>query len=458
LVGTGALVGGRLIGAALSLVALRLTSTYLGPSRFGAYVTATAVITLVGTLADLGLVTTAARDLAAATTHEEARHVVGVNLALRVTLALILVPITIGLAAVLYPSEQQIRMATLLLAPTLAVTAIQSCAEAVFIGRGRGDLRAVTDVAGKVLLLAGVCVVFRLELGYRLFLLATVAAAAVAALSALILAARLVKPRLVFSSARWRGTLAVALPLGIVQALNVLYFKIDSVLLSLWRTPAEVGQYGVAYKVIELVMAIPSFYMLSLLPALAIADRERTLALVQRAVDVLITLAVPITVGGLLLAPQIVRIVGNSEFAPAAVPLRWLVLAAGASYLSAAFGNALVATGQQRHLIRMSVVVVVVNIVVNVVAIPAAGTPGAAAALLLTEVVALLFVARIFWQRVGGGTSLVQFPKMLPGVALMVGAHLLVMGTSVLLEGPLLLVAFALGVSALRAWPRGADG
>jgi O-antigen/teichoic acid export membrane protein len=458
LYGTGALVGGRLIGAALSLVALRLTSTYLGPSRFGAFVTATAVITLVGTLADFGLVTTAARDLAAAETDEQARHVVGVNLALRVTLAFVLVPLTIGLGALMYPSEQQIRVAMLLLAPTLVVTAVQSCAEAIFIGRGRGDLRAVTDVLGKVLLLAGVCVVVWMKLGYRPFLIASGAAAAVAAIGALVLAARLVKPRLVFNATHWRGTLAVALPLGIVQALNVLYFKVDSVLLSLWRTPAEVGQYGVAYKVVELVMAIPSFYMLSLLPALAIADRERTLALVQRAVDFLITLAVPITLGGLLLAPEIVRIVGGDDFGAAAVPLRWLVLAAGASYLSAAFGNALVATGQQRHLVRMSIVVVVVNIAVNVVAIPAGGTPGAAAALFVTEAVALVFVARVFWRRIGGGTSLHQLPKTLVGAALMVGAHLLLSRTSVLIEGPLLLVAFALGVTALRAWPRGGHG
>ncbi|MEK7587245.1 MAG: oligosaccharide flippase family protein, partial [Patescibacteria group bacterium] len=57
-----------------------------------------------------------------------------------------------------------------------------------------------------------------------------------------------------------------ALPLGITLLFNQVYFRIDSFVLALTRSTAEVGLYGLAYKVFELPLVIPTFFMNSVYP------------------------------------------------------------------------------------------------------------------------------------------------------------------------------------------------
>ena len=55
------------------------------------------------------------------------------------------------------------------------------------------------------------------------------------------------------------------------------------------------------------------------------------------------TLGVPLAAGGLVIAPELARLVGGDEFAAAADPLRLLLCAAALAYLSGLFGYALIA-------------------------------------------------------------------------------------------------------------------
>ncbi|MBV8959279.1 MAG: hypothetical protein JO087_10945, partial [Actinobacteria bacterium] len=58
---TTAQVVGRLLAAAASVGVLRMSTRYLGVDKYGDYVTASALVLLLTTLADWGLVTISAR-------------------------------------------------------------------------------------------------------------------------------------------------------------------------------------------------------------------------------------------------------------------------------------------------------------------------------------------------------------------------------------------------------------
>ena len=58
---------------------------------------------------------------------------------------------------------------------------------------------------------------------------------------------------------RLRSLFIASFPLGLTLLFNVVYFHIDSIILTFTRTSAEVGIYGLAYKIFELPLVLPTF-------------------------------------------------------------------------------------------------------------------------------------------------------------------------------------------------------
>jgi O-antigen/teichoic acid export membrane protein len=98
----------------------------------------------------------------------------------------------------------------------------------------------------------------------------------------------------------------------------------------------------------------------------------------------------PILVLLLVFADDLVTMIGGQKFTAAGPVLRILAIGLALSFINGVYGQALVALGRQSVLFRVSVLVLGVNIVLNVVAIPMFGARGAAAALAVSELVALV--------------------------------------------------------------------
>lgn len=396
---TAALVAGRGFGAVSSLVLLRLSANYLGASEYGAVITALALVTLLGTLADWGMTVIASREMARDPSN--ASTLAGANLGLRTLIGVLLVPAAILVARLAYGDQHLVTEALPILVPLVVFQAASDALGSVFIARQRNDLAAVVDVVSRAVTLGLVAIVVAADLGYRAYLGSLTVAGLFSLVLTWVLSRRLARIRPRFDIGEWRSLLRVALPLGVVQVLNIVYFKIDSLLLAGFRTPAEVGHYGAAYKVIEFVMAIPSFFMLSLMPDLTVADEGRQHWLTQRAFDVLTTIALPIGLAGIAFAPAIVTLAAGAEFRSSATPLVILLVGATVSYASAVFGNTLVAVDRQRLLVRLTVVIVVLNVATNLALIPNFGMSGAAVATSISEVVAMVYVAFLFARATG---------------------------------------------------------
>ena len=67
-----------------------------------------------------------------------------------------------------------------------------------------------------------------------------------------------------------------ALPLGLALTLNEIYLRADTVIISLYRTDREVGLYGLAWRICELVALFPVVILEAGLPgALAVRGDRR---------------------------------------------------------------------------------------------------------------------------------------------------------------------------------------
>ncbi|MEK7167505.1 MAG: oligosaccharide flippase family protein, partial [Patescibacteria group bacterium] len=66
-------------------------------------------------------------------------------------------------------------------------------------------------------------------------------------------------------------------PIALSVAITLIYFRADTLIMSFFRSPEEVGLYGAAYRVLETMIQFPYLIMGSILPLLAkhfISDRK----------------------------------------------------------------------------------------------------------------------------------------------------------------------------------------
>jgi O-antigen/teichoic acid export membrane protein len=380
-----------IIGAA----SIAITTRYLGAAGYGNLALALALVQMLGVLADFGIVTVLVREISRQP--RRTAELVGGALTLRLLLGLAVVAAA-GLVSLAYSPD--LRVVILLAGLPFVIGLATTSLSTVFQARLQMGRAAVADVAGRLAALAALIVVVEADLEIE----GVVVSIAVGAAVSLAITAAMVRirPRL----AHWRELLVPAVPLGIALAVNEVYFRADTFILSLFRPFAEVGQYTLAYRIFELLAVIPAIVMTSAFPLLSryvTEQRELAARVIDATADLFVALAAPIAAGGLVLAPELVRLVAGDAFAEAATPLRLLLCAAGAAWISGLLGYTLIAADHRREVLLLALVALVVNLALNLALVPSYGADASAAIALGCELLLL-----------GGGWLLVRRMGLTP--------------------------------------------
>ena len=194
-----------------------------------------------------------------------------------------------------------------------------------------------------------------------------------------------------------REVVGAAVPLGTILVVNGLYFKTPALLLSVLATDKDVALYGVAYKAFEVLFALPSFVMVTLLPELARLDagEPRFNAIVQKAFTAMTLLSLPI-VGMALCGTEMMEVLGGSQYGEAGGLLAFILAAVTLACVQGVFGYTLVSQGRQGVLLKVSLTVLVVNLAANLILIPTLGLTGAGIALLASEVTSITLTMLVY--------------------------------------------------------------
>jgi len=187
----------------------------------------------------------------------------------------------------------------------------------------------------------------------------------------------------------WRRLLVTALPVGAALAVSEVFFRLDTLLVSAFRSYHEVGLYSLSYRIVELIAILPAIVMTSVFPLLSRhlhESRDRAVRTIDAAGDLFVAVGAPIAAGGLIVAPELVTAIGGEQFADAADALRILLFAVALAFVSGLFGHSLIAGGRQTSALRLGLAALGFNLAFNLVAIPAWGIEGAAAVAVASEV------------------------------------------------------------------------
>jgi O-antigen/teichoic acid export membrane protein len=383
LVGKGAVL-------ALGVVSIAVLTRYLGPDDYGKYTLALMYMQLFGVLADVGLFTTVVREISKDPSRTD--ELVGNTISLRLLLSVVVIAVAAAVSLAL-PYEPQVRTAILLAGGPLLFGMLTTSFVAILQSRLRMGRAVIGDVVGRAVSLGLVLLVVGLDLGFYPVL----GAAAGGALATLAVTWSLtrglaqVRPRV--DPAVWRALLKAAVPLGLALAINALYFRADTLIISLYEPYDQVGLYTLAYRVLELALVVGTVFLNSTFPILSEAvanDPARARRAIESSAEVCVVLGAPLVAGGLVLAPQIIDLAGGQEFEGAAEPLRILLAAGALAWVNGVFGYALIARERQASALWLNVTALTFNVGLNFLLIPRYGIVAAAIVTVASELVILL--------------------------------------------------------------------
>jgi O-antigen/teichoic acid export membrane protein len=382
---TAAQAAGKAAVLAIGAASIAVTTRYLGTAGYGSFALALALVQMLGVLADAGLSAVVVREISREP--ERTASLVGNALTVRLLLGLGVVALAALLALVL-PYSPDVRRAVVIAGVPFLLGLASSSVAAVFQARLQMWRASVADVAGRLAAFVALVVVVTADLGFLAVVATTAVGAAVALAVSLALVRELapVGPRT--DRQEWRELVIAGVPIGVTLAVNEVYFRADTFILSLFRPFSEVGLYTFAYRVYELLALFPAIVMTSIFPLLSRfvgARRDAAQRVIDAAADLFVAVGVPIAAGGLVLAPELVRVVAGEEFAHAATPLRLLLCASTPAWISGLLGYALIAAGRQRSVLVLSIAALTLNVALNLALVPSYGPDAAAAVALGSE-------------------------------------------------------------------------
>ncbi len=418
---------GRIVVSGLGILVISLSTRYLGVTNYGQLATAAIFIGLFATLTDAGISNITIRELAQ--NKRPAAEIIGSILFLRVLVSIFIAIVAAASGSLLYHMSGQAytRQAIAYLSITLILATLQSTVTSTLVARLRNDLIVIGDILGRITTIALTYYVISRDLGFHGLILATLAGATVNFTSDMCLGLAASRPVIRYDPRYLRYIIGLTVPLAVASILNTIYFRADSFLISLFLTSAQVGIYGIAYKVIELTMSFPIFFMGAVYPLMCrvVEDPAKLHDLTIKSTRLLGMAAAPITVGVIILSSNISILLGGKAFIGAALPMSILMLGNYLIYFNAVYSSSLIAANYQKRLLRLTYITISTNIILNLVAIPLWGLAGAATSVVLTEGLQL-FLLRYYYRKwlVAPDSLKLHLPALLNAIAMGIAVYL----------------------------------
>lgn len=416
---------GKAATALLSVAVMKIISVYLGTAGAGQYTTVYEFLAFFGIIADLGLYTIAVREMSA--DEDRMPMIIGNILGMRTFLVVLAMSLAV-LAAFLIPKYQGtlIPFGVAIASIGTLFTIINGTISSVLQVQYQMKYQTVGLVIGKAVSVAymiyAAFIAFTADpvLGFYHLMLAGIIGNAVMLLITWHFTSRFVRIRYRFDGFFWKKVFVTALPYGVALFLNTIYFRIDTIMMSLilrtdpslisqtgtallchegknyMTAECQIGFYSVAMRMTEVLLIIPVYFMNSVLPVLTKYLKEateRVRMLLQYSFDFITALALPIVVGGYILAYPLVFIVSDPEFLSnlsvgvwgSDIALKVLLFAMLFAFVNAMFGILLVVVNKQTRLLYINGAAVIINLLTNLAVIPVFGFRGAAATSVATE-------------------------------------------------------------------------
>lgn len=179
-----------------------------------------------------------------------------------------------------------------------------------------------------------------------------------------------------------------AFPFALLVGFSTVYNRIDIVLITRFLGYTETGLYTAAYKFFDLLAFFPAVVSHALYPLfttlMAEGKRAELREIVEKYLRFMIAAALPVAVGGMIMARPIVTLLAGEEFTGAAPVLAVLVWAPAVLFVYIIM-NSIVISQLTKFATVITGVNVLINVVGNIILLPRMGIVGAAVMTVFSE-------------------------------------------------------------------------
>lgn len=411
---------GKVVAMVLAALTLPLLTRALGDTGYGQLTIALTFLSFFAILVDFGLTLTTTQMISEKPKEEGA--ILGNLLTLRV-ISSVLFLATAPIIVLFFPYSGDIKTAVAIGALSFFFGSTAQMLVGVFQTRLVMRYPIAAELANRAFVLAGAFALVAINGSLLTIVWILTIGNALQLLINLYFANRFIPLKPTLSLPIWKEIIRRSWPIGISIFFNLLYLKGDMIVLSLYATESVNGLYGAAYKVVDVMMALPVMYMGLVLPILVARYAEQNKMefqkTLQQTFDLFSMSAIPLAVGCWILGVPVMTLVAGNEFAESGRVLAILGAAIAVGFFGALSGHAIVAIQKQRVMLFGYIFVAALVVPAYFLFIPTFGMYGAAWMTLVSEILICLLTSLVVWRTTKFIPNLKLFGKSLLASAFM---------------------------------------
>ncbi len=257
---------GKAANVLIGVLAISYLTRYLSPSGFGQYTTVLTFLQIFGIFLDFGLYLVLLQEIGK---NEDKKNFIFSNiLTLRIISgsSFFIIAPTIAL---FFPYPTIVKVGIALTSLAFFLNSLIQVYAAIFQKEMKMHKVVLAESIGKILFLVFIILAITLRGNLLVVLISNNINSLVFFIILAWSAKKYVKYKWQLDWEYARKIIKLAWPIGLTIALNLIYFKADTLILSLFHSAADVGYYGAPYKILEVITTLPHLILGLTLPILA---------------------------------------------------------------------------------------------------------------------------------------------------------------------------------------------
>lgn len=378
-----------------TLIAI-FVARYYGVNIYGQYTTAIAFSTFILTFTDLGLDTFMLKECSR--NKDLLKKYYGNILMIKLIVLLISSILILGLASILGYSYI-VKQLILILLPNSIINYVISTFFVVMQIKDKLSVNAKIQILQSFMIIsvAIMVIIFKLNI-YTYSLLQSLISVIL-----LIIYLNIVPVAIKLSFKYTKTLLFGSIFFGLSSLLYIVYYKVDTVMLSLIRGTYEVGIYESAYKVVNILISLIVILDNLVMPKFFKLYKENKSKMI-RIYEVLLKngliFGIPFSIILMYMSDYIINILYGSQYKDSIFILKILVWTVVIRLLAAIAGFVITASDNMNKKVKFQAIFAILNIIMNAILIPIYGVAGAAFATVITELMVFItyyvFVNKLF--------------------------------------------------------------
>ncbi|MFA6537690.1 MAG: flippase [Patescibacteria group bacterium] len=411
---------GKVGGLIFGVVSLGIMTRYLGQVGFGYYVIVVSFLQFFGILVDFGLSLTTVQLLSQPKADQN--RIMNSVMSLRVISAFLFLLLPCGLVW-LFPWPMIVKFGVLINVGGYFFISLVQTMTGLFQQKLVMWKIALSDIFSKALLVFGifVCAYFDFGLSWMFFVITMTNF-----FNFLLVygySRQYISWKLSFDFLMWQKIWSFSWPIALSIVFNLLYLRMDTIIMAFSRSVEEVGLYGATYRIIDILTMLPAVFMGIVLPHASQIFAEKRIVdlrrLLQKSFDALMLAVWPIVFGGIYFSEKVMVLVAGQNFSSAGIILRFLIIAVLAIFVTTLFSYAVVAVNRQKTMMWGFLTSAILTLIGYVLLIPRIGWPGAVAMTLFSEFLIMIWSAVLVYREIKFFPSLKNTAKSILSAGLM---------------------------------------